>query len=714
MTYRGVRFVAKRRTIGHEPIDRETDSGPEDTGDLSDAREAAHPAFPPRRHRLVRDLTAGWRVLGLIRFAGAILLVIYGLTYRGTPGYSLPSYVRPLDAAVAALIGASAIWQLSRSSISQVTLRRIVAIDVLATLGILELFAGDSGMYAFAILVPVQVAATFVLGAPGGLGVWALSTGVFALKETVAEARLGEGHYPAEMLVPLATFFVVVVTATLSRRLREENELWSALIRSAPESILLVGGSGEILLANRRAVEVLGYTEKELVGASVELLVPESLRERHAGHRTDWLEKPRARPLDAHIDLRCRRKDGSEFPSEIMLSPVRRGNLSTTLVTIVDITERRRAEKMLRDAEERYRTLVERIPAIVYIAEFGYPAPWLYVSPQAESILGYPPEEWIADEGLWMRLIHPDDLERVQGEERRSQETGEPFACEYRMRARDDRIVWVRDEAEVVPGDPGLLRGLMYDITARKTAEEELARNLEQLRRTDQARRLLLSKLVTAQEAERGRIAADLHDDSIQVMTAVGIRLHSLTGKDAKEQAEALAKLEGIVNTAIARLRGMLFELQPRGLETGSLADALREYLGFSADEDAATTVDIVDRLARKLPTKVRFIGYRIAQEALNNARKHADATQIAVLLEERENGLFVRIRDDGVGFDSAIGSPAGHLGLTSMGERANLAGGWMRVNSRLGAGTVVEFWIPFAAQFDTPTSSSIASLAQN
>ncbi len=121
---------------------------------------------------------------------------------------------------------------------------------------------------------------------------------------------------------------------------------------------------------------------------------------------------------------------------------------------------------------------MERIPAIVYSAEFGEPGPWLYVSPQAERILGYPAEEWIADEGLWMRLIHPDDLERTLEEERRSKADGTPFACEYRMRARDGRVVWIRDEGEVVHDDSGApaeLRGIMYDISERKRTEEALA-----------------------------------------------------------------------------------------------------------------------------------------------------------------------------------------------------------------------------------------------
>jgi PAS domain S-box-containing protein len=515
-------------------------------------------------------------------------------------------------------------------------------------------------------------------------------------EQTITPVRDGRGE--------LSHFIAVKQDITerkeMEKALRESEDLYRTLVGTSPEAITLTDLNGKVLFCNLQAARLQGFQRaEEVVGQSAfDFIAPED--------RPLALENEK-RMLEAggvtSIEYSLLRRDGSRYPAELSASLVvdAEGKPKAFMGIVRDITERKRAEKTLHDAEERYRTLIERIPAIVYLSELGEPAPWIYVSPQAESILGYPAEEWIGDEWLYMRLVHPDDLERTLAVERRSRTTGEPFACEYRMRARDGRIVWVRDEAEVVPGEPAMLRGIMYDITARKVAEEELAQNSDQLRRTDQARRLLLSKLVTAQEAERRRIAAELHDDAIQAMTAVGLRLHSQMGKDAKEQVESLAKLEGIVAGTVARLRHMLFELQPRGLETGSLAEALREYVDFSGDEDDATTVDIEDRLTKEPPTEVRFVGYRIAQEALNNVRKHAQATRVAVLLEERAGGVLVRIRDDGVGFDQTVDPPLGHLGLTSMRERADLAGGWSRVKSRLGAGTTIEFWLPLGAQLN-------------
>jgi PAS domain S-box-containing protein len=140
------------------------------------------------------------------------------------------------------------------------------------------------------------------------------------------------------------------------------------------------------------------------------------------------------------------------------------------------LTQREQAESQLRRAEEQFRSLVERIPAITYTAEFGETAPWLYVSPQIEDILGFTPDEWMARPNLWSRQLHPDDRDRVMAEEEHSQATGEPLLSEYRLFAKGGHVVWVRDEAVVVKGAAGgaLLQGVMFDITRRKQAEEQL------------------------------------------------------------------------------------------------------------------------------------------------------------------------------------------------------------------------------------------------
>ena len=139
--------------------------------------------------------------------------------------------------------------------------------------------------------------------------------------------------------------------------------------------------------------------------------------------------------------------------------------------------EQDRAKAELRAAEARYRTLVERLPAITYVAELGAGGPWHYVSPQIETMLGFSPAEWLSDPMNWMNHIHPDDREIALAAEKQFQETHELFQSEYRMCARDGRLMWFRDEGVLLQQTDGqglLMQGVMYDITERKRLEDQL------------------------------------------------------------------------------------------------------------------------------------------------------------------------------------------------------------------------------------------------
>jgi signal transduction histidine kinase len=235
----------------------------------------------------------------------------------------------------------------------------------------------------------------------------------------------------------------------------------------------------------------------------------------------------------------------------------------------------------------------------------------------------------------------------------------------------------------------------LRDLSARE-AEQVLLSTVEALRTTDEQRRRLLARLDHAQEEERKRIALDIHDDTLQVIAALGMRLDAFrrTLSDPGDLT-TLAVLQENVSESMVRLRRLVFELSPPVLQRDGLAAALKSYLEETCrDSDLGYHMEV--HLNEEPPPEPRTVLYRVTQEALANVRKHARANRVEVRLEDRDDGVLVRIEDDGIGIPPGTnGSPPGHLGLVAMRERAELAGGWSRVASTPGAGTVVEVWVP-------------------
>ncbi len=240
---------------------------------------------------------------------------------------------------------------------------------------------------------------------------------------------------------------------------------------------------------------------------------------------------------------------------------------------------------------------------------------------------------------------------------------------------------------------------------------EELDERIAQLQGSDAERQRLLSHLVSAQEDERRRIAGDIHDDPLQLLVAVTMRLDIFRrGLQDPAQAEHISELREWIRAAVAKLRNLMFELRPPILEEQGLAAAIDEY---AVQWNLEQHVRINDRFSQEPPDEQRLILYRIAQEALANMRKHSRATNVVVTLEQRDRSFFVLMVDDGVGFspEHVAGAKEGHIGLASMRERAELAGGGCRIHSLPGEGTTVEFWVPVSLQTVDPHEAPIAAL---
>jgi signal transduction histidine kinase len=258
------------------------------------------------------------------------------------------------------------------------------------------------------------------------------------------------------------------------------------------------------------------------------------------------------------------------------------------------------------------------------------------------------------------------------------------------------------------------LRTLQRQLEAEKASlearvverTERLQATVAQLTAVDAERRRLLISLVKAQEEERRRIASDVHDDPLQIMAATRLRLGMLRAQLASVSPEVATNIEALERTvtdAIDRLRQLVFELHPRALQEAGLVLALEDYLRTTLAEALRWKLD--SRLQVEPPDEVKVILFRIAQEALSNIRKHANASEVTISLDEQDGGVLLRVRDDGRGFtagDRASG-PMGHFGLQSMRERAEAAGGRWGIQTAVGEGTAVEAWLPTARALGAP-----------
>jgi signal transduction histidine kinase len=235
--------------------------------------------------------------------------------------------------------------------------------------------------------------------------------------------------------------------------------------------------------------------------------------------------------------------------------------------------------------------------------------------------------------------------------------------------------------------------------------EHTIKKQQEELE-TIQQRRRTLTDIVYYQEEERRRLAGDIHDDAVQSMTAVLLRIGLLGARlDEPDQLSLAKELEGNIRDTIARLRRLIVGLSPPELDRAGLTSAVRSALD-QLKLEFQIDYSLENRVTREPGPEARTIAYRIVQEALANTRKHANASRVEVSLETQEHGLCTIVSDDGVGFDVeailAVDRP-GHLGLKAMRERAELAEGWLRIESRPGA-TKVTFWIPREVRRQPPT----------
>ena len=269
----------------------------------------------------------------------------------------------------------------------------------------------------------------------------------------------------------------------------EAESRFRNLIEFAPDGMLTVDRNGLIRFANEQVEKLTGHSRTDLIGQPVEILLPGKFRAEHMAERNSYQEEPRLRRMGEGRDLWALRKDGSEFPVEVSLNPLKDRGETVVVAVMRDVTARQWADQALRTSEQRYRAVIQTIDEIVYAVEMTddpFAGRVLLVSDRVESVTGHCAQEFLADPGLWQSLIHPDDMSSVASLTDRVLTKRTPVTRVYRLRhKRTGTYRWIEDR--VVPQverDSAHLTlfGVARDITEHVLAEESLRRSEERYR----------------------------------------------------------------------------------------------------------------------------------------------------------------------------------------------------------------------------------------
>ena len=430
---------------------------------------------------------------------------------------------------------------------------------------------------------------------------------------------------------------------------------------------------------------MLGYSLDEIephVSAWERLVHPDD-RSR-ADRASDSIARGERSTYEA--EFRLRHKDGHYVHVLSRGFPLRRepgGPVVRIVGTHLDLTERRQAEASLRENEERLKLAFAGAQEGVW--DWNVETGDVVYSSRWKEMLGYADHEIPPHISAWEQLLHPDDVELANRLHQSITAGGETYEGEFRLRHKDGHYVEVLSRGYPVRRTPGgpIVRivGTHFDLTARTRAEAERARNE------------FLGRLVFAQEDERRRIAREMHDQFGEQLTALSLRVRML--KDACGDQPPYRSLVDAIEAIAQRLDHdvdqLVWQLRPTALDDLGLRAALANYVqDWSARVGIPATLHSSGLLDQRLPSDTETALYRIAQEALTNVAKHANATNVEIILERRGSYVSLVIEDNGKGFDPATEESGHGFGLLGMRERAALVGAAVEIESSPGAGTTI------------------------
>jgi PAS domain S-box-containing protein len=458
----------------------------------------------------------------------------------------------------------------------------------------------------------------------------------------------------------------------------------AALVESSDDAIISKNLDGTIVSWNGGAQRLFGYSEAEAVGQSIAMIIPNEIQD----EESDFMQRLRAGERVEHRETIRLAKGAKRVAVSLTISSVKdsTGKIVGFSKIIRDITDRKRAEQVLRESEERFRLVANTAPVLIWMSGTDklcnfFNQGWLrFTGRRMEDELG---------EG-WVSSVHPEDVQHCVEIYSASFDARVDFEMEYRLRRFDGEYRWMVDYGAPRFESDGNFCGYIgscVDITERKSSAESL--------------RALTGRLIHIQEEERTRIARELHDDFSQRLALQCIDIEQLRKGLPRLEVEEevrLTKMLQRTKTMSADIRSLSHELHSSRLDYIGLVPAV-DGLCKEIGEKYKIEVQFAecDRPV-EIPKDVALCLFRITQEALGNVIRHSQAKSVRVELGFNFDGVSLRITDDGNGFDPKSTKPGVGLGLVGMSERLRLVGGRLLITSEHLRGTEILAEVPLSA----------------
>jgi PAS domain S-box-containing protein len=509
--------------------------------------------------------------------------------------------------------------------------------------------------------------------------------------------------YPVEVrvarLISGGRCLLLALARDITERLQAEeahrqSELkYRRLVVAAPFGISIIGKNGRYKYLNPKFEKMFGYTLDDIPTGREwfpKAFPDSSYREMVISDWKGELKKSQVgeiRPRTYRVSC----KDGTvkviNFRSVALVT-------GDWLIFYEDISKRLQVEEALVKSEERYRVLVNQIPAVVFK---GYDDGRVdFFDHKIGPLTGYKKEHFDTGRLKWPDLVLQEDAPGFREALLSALKGNRTYVREYRIRKQDGGVLWIQGRGQIfcdTVGQISHISGVLFDISERKQAEEAL-------RQSEQKLRALATQLLSAQEDERKRLAAELHDELGHALLTLKLSIRSLEKQLTPEQislTQEFEKISRFIGETIKEVRRLYHDLSPGDLEDLGLSEALRDMIEDVAALQKKIKWEIMmDNLDGLFPLPVQTAIYRVVQEALTNIGKHAQPKNVAIVAKRESHGISITIEDDGGGFEAAkVLDTKRSLGLLTMEERVKILGGTFTLWSQKEQGTRISFSVP-------------------